>query len=68
MTFSGRNGAVARGLVRMHTRTQYRVLAEECDRLAKQAMAQRRRVVLKEMAETWRELAEETGGTDGQRR
>jgi len=52
----------------MHTRTQYRVFAEECDRLAKQAMAERRRVVLKEMAKTWRELAEETDATDEQRR
>jgi hypothetical protein len=43
----------------MHARTQYRAFAEECDRLAKQAMAERHRVVLKEMAETWRELAEE---------
>lgn len=68
MTFSGRNGAVASGLVRMHTPTQYRVFAEECDRLAKQAMAERHRVVLKEMAKTWRELAEETDGTDEQRR
>jgi hypothetical protein len=52
----------------MHTRTQYRVFAEECDRLAKQAMAERHHVVLKEMAETWRELAEETDETDEQRR
>ena len=43
----------------MHTSTQYGTFAEECDRLAKEAQAERHRMVLKEMAEAWRKLAEE---------
>jgi hypothetical protein len=43
----------------MHTSTQYGTFAEECDRLAKEAQAERHRMVLKEMAEAWRTLAEE---------
>ena len=42
----------------MHTSTQYGTFAEECDRLAKEAQAERHRMVLKEMAEAWRKLAE----------
>ncbi len=47
------------GLARMQTQTQYRDFAEECDRLAKQAKTERERMVLNEMAEVWRSLAEE---------
>ena len=43
----------------MHTSTQYETFAEECDRLAKEAQAERHRMVLKEMAESWRKLAQE---------
>jgi hypothetical protein len=43
----------------MHTSTQYGTFAEECDRLAKEAQAERHRMALKEMAETWRKLAQE---------
>src|SRR5262249_4864544 len=52
----------------MHTSTQYGTFAEECDRLAKEAQAERHRMVLKEMAEAWRKLAEEADrrrGTTG---
>jgi hypothetical protein len=45
----------------MHTPTQYETFAEECDRLANEAQAERHRMVLKEMAEAWRKLAEEVG-------
>jgi hypothetical protein len=43
----------------MQTQTQYRDFAEECDRLAKQAKTERESMVLNEMAEVWRSLAEE---------
>ena len=43
----------------MHTSTQYGTFAEECDRLATEAQAERHRMVLKEMAEAWRKLAQE---------
>ncbi len=52
----------------MHKSNQYREFAEECERLAEQAKAERHRMVLKEMAGTWLELAEEDDGTDQQRR
>ncbi len=52
-------GLSAGGLARMQTQTQYRDFAEECDRLAKQAKTERERMVLNEMAEVWRSLAEE---------
>ena len=50
----------------MQTLTKYQEFAEECDRLAKQAKAERHRLVLKEMAEVWRKLAED--GADEHRR
>lgn len=52
----------------MHEPTEYREFAEECDRLAKEATTQRHRMVLKEMAEIWRKLAEEANTTDELRR
>src|SRR2546427_5776781 len=52
-------GLSAGGLARMQTQTQYRDFAEECDRLAKQAKTERESMVLNEMAEVWRSLAEE---------
>jgi hypothetical protein len=48
----------------MQTRTQYRDFAEECDRLAKQAETERQCMVLNEMAEAWRKLAEEADRGD----
>ena len=48
----------------MQTQTQYRDFAEECDRLAKQAETERQRMVLNEMAEAWRTLAEEADRGD----
>ena len=45
----------------MQTPTQCETFAEECDRLANEAQAERHRMVLKEMAEAWRKLAEEVG-------
>jgi hypothetical protein len=47
------------GFPSMQTPTQYETFAEECDRLANEAQAERHRMVLKEMAEAWRKLAEE---------
>ena len=40
--------------------TQYRRFAEECLRLAKEAATEHERKVLREMAEAWRKLAEES--------
>jgi hypothetical protein len=48
----------------MHTPVQYREFAEECEWLAKQAKTERQRMVLKEMAEAWRKLAEEADRTE----
>jgi hypothetical protein len=49
------------GFPSMQTPTQYETFAEECDRLANEAQAERHRIVLKEMAEAWRKLAEGGG-------
>jgi len=38
--------------------SKYREFAEECERLAKQAAAERHRAVLLEMAAAWRQLSE----------
>jgi hypothetical protein len=43
----------------METPTQYRQFAEECDRMAKQADTERQRGILREMAEEWRQLAQD---------
>ena len=43
----------------METSTQYRDFAEECERLSVQAKSEHHREVLKEMAQVWRELAQE---------
>jgi len=42
----------------METPTQYRMFAEECERLAKQAKTAHHREVLEEMAQVWRQLAD----------
>jgi hypothetical protein len=46
-------------LVHMETPSQYRDLAETCDRLARQVEAEAHRASLIEMANVWRKLAEE---------
>jgi hypothetical protein len=43
----------------MQPSTEYRRLAEECDRLAENAKAEQHRKILEEMAEAWRKVAEE---------
>jgi hypothetical protein len=43
----------------METSTQYHRFADECDRMAKQADAEQERNILKEMANEWRQLAED---------
>jgi hypothetical protein len=48
----------------MRPSTQYREFAEECGRLAKQAKDEHQQKVLKEMAEVWSKLAEETDKKD----
>jgi hypothetical protein len=50
----------------MHTPTQYGTFAEECDRLAKEAQAERHRMVLKEMAGAWRKLMAEEADRIGE--
>jgi hypothetical protein len=42
----------------MDTRTQYREFAEACERLAIQTKDEQHKKILREMAVTWRELAE----------
>jgi hypothetical protein len=42
----------------METAAQYRLFAEECERLAKESGNERRRALLEEMAKEWRELAQ----------
>jgi hypothetical protein len=42
----------------METAAQYRLFAEECERLAKQPGNESRREVLIEMAKQWRQLAQ----------
>jgi hypothetical protein len=43
----------------MEKPTQYREFAQHCERLANQVEAGRHRSILKEMAEAWKELADE---------
>jgi hypothetical protein len=43
----------------METSDKYREYAEECERLAKQAKTTHHRDILIEMAEAWRQLADE---------
>jgi hypothetical protein len=43
----------------MQPSTEYRIFAEECDRLAENAKTERHRKMLGEMAEAWRKVAEE---------
>jgi hypothetical protein len=50
----------------METSTDYRQFAGECDRMAKQANTERQRNILTEMAEAWRQLAEDAD-RNGQR-
>jgi hypothetical protein len=46
----------------MELSTQYREFAEQCERLARQAKAEHHRDILIEMAEVWRQLAEQADG------
>ena len=48
----------------LETSAQYREFAEECAWLANQAGTERHHSVLKEMAEAWRELADEAEKED----
>jgi hypothetical protein len=48
----------------MDTSTQYCEYAEQCELLASQAETERHRSVLKEMAEVWKELADEVDRKD----
>jgi len=43
----------------MQPSTEYRLFAEQCERLAENAKADRHQKMLKEMAEAWRKVAEE---------
>ncbi len=43
----------------METSAQYRVFAEECDRLAQEAKTDAYRKILEEIAEAWRTVAAE---------
>jgi hypothetical protein len=47
----------------METSDKYREYAEECERLAKQAKTAHHRAILIEMAEAWRQLADEEANT-----
>lgn len=43
----------------MQNPTEYRKFAEECDRLAQETKGEHQKKVLKEMAKTWKMLADE---------
>ena len=52
--------AIVRGrFLRMETSIQYREYAKECDRLAEETKEPRHKEVLREMAQTWRNLADQ---------
>ena len=55
------------GCLRMQTATEYRRFAEECERLAREAKAERHREILMEMADVWRKLAEESERRDAKK-
>ncbi len=44
----------------MRKSEQFRELAQECERMARQAAAEHHRKILMEMAETWKRPAEES--------
>ncbi len=44
----------------MRKSEQFREFAEQCERLARQAAAERHRKILMEMADTWKRLAEDS--------
>ena len=50
-------GSRRRGWLPMQASLEYRRFAQECERLARQAVAPRQRDVLLEMAEAWKRLA-----------
>jgi len=51
-------GVLGGGFLIMHSASEYRKFAEECDRLARDAKTEQHRRILQEMAEVWEELAE----------
>jgi hypothetical protein len=51
----------------MQTATEYRRFAEECERLARDAKAERHRKILMEMADVWRKLAEASERRDAKK-
>jgi len=48
-----------RGYFKMRTPDQYREFAAECYRMAAEAKTEERQKILQEMAQAWREVAEE---------
>jgi hypothetical protein len=46
----------------METATEYRRFAQECQRLAREAMTERHRKIMEEMAQAWERLAKEVDG------
>jgi hypothetical protein len=46
----------------MGTTAQYKAFAEECDRLAEEVKYRRHKQILQEMAQAWRQLAEDEDG------
>jgi hypothetical protein len=51
----------------MRNSSDYLKYAEECDRLAQEAKADHHRAVLREMAATWRKLADEAHRKSGEK-
>ena len=51
----------------MQTSSQYRAFADDCVRLAQRAKTEEERKILLEMAETWKQLAEEADRQNGKK-
>ena len=59
---SQERAVVAGGLLPMEASAQYREFAQECDRLVEETKDPRHKQVLLEMAQAWRNLADEEDG------
>ena len=58
---SQERAVVAGGLLPMEASAQYREFAQECDRFVEETKDPRHKQVLREMAQAWRNLADEDG-------
>ncbi len=59
---SQERGSEPGGFLGMEASAQYREFAEKCDRLVEETQDSRHKQILREMAQAWRDLADEHDG------